>query len=285
MKNEAQGNMQNDEGKGMRWWKTRQARIAGWITGSLILIGIIIWWFAFRPYVSTDDARVDADIVRVSNQGASGQINKIFVNEGDRVSAGAVLVELDHRTAEAQLEKAKARSDFSSHELVRMKNLEASQGTSKQQLDRTRTETDISSAELTLAQIALERTYMKSPVNGIVIQKLAQEGNILETNQTAITIADLENAWITANIEETDIGLVRPGQHVSISIDEGGSIKGTVLEVRKATAATFALIPSDSAQGNFIKQVQRIPVKISIDPGQKRILRVGQSVEIDIRVR
>jgi len=78
---------------------------------------------------------------------------------------------------------------------------------------------------------------------------------------------------------------VKTGQKVTISVDEGGSLTGKVTEVRKASASTFSLIPSDNASGNFIKVVQRIPVKIELDPHQGKILRVGQSVEISIKVR
>jgi membrane fusion protein (multidrug efflux system) len=136
-----------------------------------------------------------------------------------------------------------------------------------------------------LAQIALDNTYLKSPTYGIVVQKIAKVGNISETNQTAVTVVDIANAWIAANIEETDVGLVKPGQRVKIAIDEGGTLSGKVIEVRKAAASQFALIPSDNAAGNFIKLVQRIPVRIALDPHPGRVLRVGQSVVIKIRVR
>jgi membrane fusion protein (multidrug efflux system) len=81
------------------------------------------------------------------------------------------------------------------------------------------------------------------------------------------------------------VGAVRRGQKVYISVDEGGSLTGTVIDVRNAAAAQFALIPPQNAQGNFIKLVQRIPIKVKLDPHPGRILRVGQSVEIRVRVR
>ncbi|HEY1405390.1 MAG TPA: HlyD family efflux transporter periplasmic adaptor subunit, partial [Spirochaetota bacterium] len=140
-------------------------------------------------------------------------------------------------------------------------------------------------AELQLAQIALEHTFLKSPTTGIVIKKYAEVGNILETNQTALTLVDIEQAWISANIEETSILNVKPGQSVIVHVDEGGTLTGKVAEVRKAAASTFSLIPSDNASGNFIKVVQRIPVKIVLDPHPGKILRVGESVEISIKVR
>jgi len=259
--------------------------MAGIIILVIAFISFLIWFLVFHPYVSTDDARVDADIIRVVNQGAAQRVEKISVEEGTRVRRDDLLVELDHKTAQAQFDKAKARAYLSSSDLKRAETLIAQNGMSRQQYDRVAADARTADADLRLAEIALDNTYIKSPVNGVVIQKVARQGNILETNQTAVTVVDIDKAWISANIEETKIARVYPGQPVKITVDEGGSLTGKVMETRRAAASQFALIPSDNASGNFIKLVQRIPVKISIDPHPGRDLRVGQSVEIKIRVR
>ena len=267
------------------WWQTRASKTAAYIVSGIVIFILLIWVIFFRPFIATDDARVSADIIRIANRGVNGQIIKVNVREGDIVSAGMDLAELDHRAAEATYKKAKARASFTSMDLQRMESLAAQNGASRQQLDKVRSEAMSAEGDLQLAELALEYTTLKSPVNGVVVQKNAQTGNILETNQTALTVVDIDNAWVSANIEETSVSLVRPGQKVTIAIDEGGKLTGKVAEVRKATAATFALIPSDSSAGNFIKLVQRIPVKIALDPHPKVNLRVGQSVEVKIRVR
>lgn len=267
------------------WWQSRASRLAAYAVGGITLAILMFWIIFMRPYVSTDDARVAADIVKIANRGVNGLIVKVNVSEGDNVSAGMELAELDHRSAEANYKKAKARASFTSMELQRMESLAAQNGASRQQLDKARSEALNAEGDLQLAELALEFTTLRSPVNGVVIQKLAQTGNILETNQTAVTVVDVDHAWITANIEETSVALVRAGQNVTVYIDEGGKLSGKVLEVRKATASTFALIPSDSSAGNFIKLVQRIPVKIALDPHPGINLRVGQSVEVKIKVR
>jgi multidrug resistance efflux pump len=267
------------------WWKARRAKITGIIVGVIAFLTIIIWAIAFRPYISTDDARVAATIVKAANRGATGLIQKVSVTEGGHVAQGDILAELDHRTAQAQFDRAKARAQFTAQERNRMDVLAAQHGTSQQQIDKARSEALIADAEFRLAELALEYTYLRSPVNGIVVQKNAEEGNILETNQTAITVADIDHAWVATNIEETEISRVKPGQTVTINIDEGGKLTGKVAEVRKAAASSFALIPSDNASGNFTKVVQRIPVKIILDPHPAFTLRVGQSVIISIRAR
>lgn len=267
------------------WWQTKASKRAAGIVSVIALVVLIFWVIFLRPYVSTDDARVTADIIRVANRGVNGQILKVNAREGDVVTYGMELVELDHRAAEAQYKKVKSRAVFASMELQRMESLASQNGASRQQLDKVRSEAMSAEGDLQLAELALEFTTLKSPVNGVVVQKLAQAGNILETNQTAVTVVDIDNAWVSANIEETSVASVRQGQPVTVYIDEGGEITGRVLEVRKATAATFALIPSDSSAGNFIKLVQRIPVKIALNPHPKVNLRVGQSVEVKIKVR
>lgn len=278
-------NGNGENGNGVAWWRTRRARTTFAALGILAFAGLIGWWFGIRPYVSTDDARIAAVIVRVANQGASARIEKMNVTEGSRVRKGTVVVELDHQVAAANLERAKARASLSAAELWRMQDLAAHQGASRQQLDKARADAQMSDADLQLAQLAYDRTFLKSDVDGIVVQKPTEVGNILETNQTAVTVADIEHAWVAANIEETEVARVKQGDRVRISVDEGGSLTGSVLEVRQAVASQFALIPPDNAQGNFIKLVQRVPVKIALDPHPGRVLRVGQSVEVRIRTR
>jgi multidrug resistance efflux pump len=271
--------------KVMPWWKTKTSIITWKIIFVITILTLVIWFFAIRPYVRTDDARVAADIIRIANRGVNGQIEKVNVAEGDNVNKGMIVVELDHRAAEAYYKKARARAIFASAEYRRMESLASQNGISKQQLDRAKSESLSAEGDLQLAELALEYTTLKSPVNGVVVQKVANEGNILETNQTAVTVVDMDNAWVSANIEETSVAEVKPGQKVTIFVDEGGKLTGKVTEVRRATASTFALIPSDNASGNFIKLVQRIPVKIAIAPHPGTPRRVGQSVEIRIHVK
>jgi RND family efflux transporter MFP subunit len=267
------------------WWQNKRAQTAGKILGGLFAAAFIVWLFAFMPFVSTDDARIDANVAKVANQGYSNVITKIYVKEGDVVAAGTLLAELDHSMAEAQLEKATAQANFTALDLKRTEALANQQGISRQQLDKTRQAAIMAQADLKISQLNLDRTYIKSPVSGVVVQKVAQEGNILETNQSAFTVADTEHAWISANIQEKSVGYVKNGQKVFIAIDEGGSLTGKVTDVRRASASVFALIPSDNASGNFTKVEQRIPVKIELDPHPEKSLRVGQSVEIKIKIR
>lgn len=266
------------------WFRHRRSKITGLISASVLVLLFLIWILEFHPYVRTDDARVAAVVVRVAPDSTTGRVIKLNVLEGYRVRAGDVLLELDHSYVDAALARVKARATLANQTLARVRQLSDKKGVPERDLDVAEEAAKSADAELALAQIAVDRTYLKSPVDGIVVQKVTEEGNILSPGQTALSVADIDNAWISANIEETDVGRLKIGQPVDVYIDEGGKIEGKVLEVRYAAAAEFALIPAENPSGNFIKLVQRIPIKVELDPHPDVSLRVGQSVELKIHV-
>jgi len=268
----------------MAWHRTRRTKITALIASVFALICIIAWWFLFRPYVSTDDARVAATLVRIAPEAVGGRLIKLNVKEGDRVKKGDILGELDHRIAEAQLKRAKAKAALSASDLKRINVMVAQHGLAQKELDLAKANADSAEADLQLAQVAFENTTIRSPADGVIVQKTTEIGNIVEPGQTLLTVVDSEHAWIAANIEETSVGDVKVGQLVHVSIDEGGELTGKISEVRASVASQFALIPSDNGAGNFTKVVQRVPIKVDLDPHPVRDLRVGQSVEIKIRV-
>jgi membrane fusion protein (multidrug efflux system) len=267
-----------------KWWQTVRARNIGLAMIALGLLGTVVWWFVFHPYIATEDARVAMTLVRVAPSSVSGRIEKVNVQEGSLVKAGEVLVEIDHRVPQANYDRAKTRSDLAARELGRVQKLMSGGSATAQSLDQARAAAAAAEVELKLAEVALENTYLKSPFDGVVIQKNAEVGNLLEQSQTAMVVADEAHAWIAANIEETAIGKVKIGQPVHIKIDEGGELEGQVSEIRASVASQFALIPSDSGAGNFTKVVQRVPVKIAIPEHPGHFLRAGQSVEIKIKI-
>lgn len=266
------------------WKKSELTRKVTQVTAVIAVAGALTWFFFFRPFVKTDDARVAMTIVRIAPSGVSARIDKVNIEEGTIIKKGDVLVELDHRITQAQVDRAQAKFDLAKKELTRVENLVRQNSAPVRDLDNARSNFTLAQSELTLAQVALENTYLRAPFDGIVVQKTAEVGNILEAGQVAAAVADQDHAWISANVEETEISDVRVGQPVTISLDTGGSLSGKVSEIRAATAGQFALIPSDNAAGNFVKVVQRIPLKIVLDAPSKD-LKVGQSVELKIKVK
>lgn len=267
------------------WWKHPRSLAVFKVTAVLALVALVVWFFYFHPYVSTDDARVAGTLVRLAPEGVSGRVVTVNVTEGSRVRQGDVLVELDHRVPQANLLRAQAKARLATLEQHRISQLVAQRAAPQKDLDKAQADLDASQAELSLAQVSLDNTYLKSPIDGIVVQKTVEVGNILEPGQSALGLLDIDHVWVSANLEETEVGNVKPGQKVTLKVDEGGRLTGKVAEVRQAAASTFALIPAENTSGNFTKLVQRIPIKIVLDPHPGRDLRVGQSVVIRIRVR
>lgn len=270
--------------KSTKWWKSRNSMVAFSVGGVLAITGLVVWAIFFYPYVTTQDARVAADVINITPMQQRGRIITIHAKEGERVKKGDLLIEMDHELAEAALLRAEAKLTYASKELYRYTKGVSMHWAVEHDLDLMKREDAVARAEFRIAKTNLEDTYLRSPADGVIIRNLAEVGNILEPGQTAMVVAGIDDAWISANIEETSIALIEPGQPVFIHVDEGYDLKGIVKEVIQSTAAQFALIPSDNASGNFTKVVQRIPIKVAIEEKGVNFLRVGQSVELKVKV-
>jgi membrane fusion protein (multidrug efflux system) len=389
-----------------------QARFRRVLAGvTVTLAGLVgLWWLRYRPFVSTDDARVAAPIIVIAPQGSGGRVDRVLVREGQTVRAGETLVELDAAAEHSQVDKAralvaladarvgeaeaqlrierrlsevserraratvssaqasetrttrgaraeeieKARADVAAakslvaqahRDLDRAETLardgaiaqvaletartadastraalesktaaldllehgsrpedisiaqsgvvaakagllDAGAGTDRVAFRSRQVEAAQARADLKLAEVALARMTLASSVDGVIVRLTVDPGDYLSPAQGAVTIVDLAHAWIAANVEETASGLLRLGQPVAVSIDEGGELTGRVDVITQSAASSFALIPADNAAGNYTKVVQRIPIRVAIDPSPRiRTLRAGQSVEVRIRVR
>jgi membrane fusion protein, multidrug efflux system len=151
-------------------------------------------------------------------------------------------------------------------------------------------ETERAAAALQQAQLNLQYTTVVAPVSGIVGQRSVQPGQNVVPGQQMMTIVPLnsQNIWVTANFKETQLKLMRPGQHVKISVDTyGRKYDGHVLNIAGASGTRYSLLPPENATGNYVKVVQRIPVKIVFEKGQdpEHLLRPGMSVEPNVNVQ
>jgi membrane fusion protein (multidrug efflux system) len=151
-------------------------------------------------------------------------------------------------------------------------------------------ETQRATAALQQAQLNLQYTTIVAPVSGIVGQRSVQPGQNVSPGQQLMTIVplDSQNIWVTANFKETQLTYMRPGQAVKISVDTyGREYDGHVLNIAGASGARYSLLPPENATGNYVKVVQRIPVKILFEKGQdeEHLLRPGMSVVPKVKVR
>lgn len=144
-------------------------------------------------------------------------------------------------------------------------------------------------ATLAQAQLNLEHTVVKAPARGVVSKKSVNPGQVIQPGQPLMAIVESENVWITANFKETQLESIRPGQRVTIDVDAFGGrlFTGHVDSIAAATGARFSLLPPENATGNFVKVVQRVPIKIVLEAGQdpEHLLRPGMSVTPTVYVR
>lgn len=137
-------------------------------------------------------------------------------------------------------------------------------------------------AKLDQAKLNLDYATVKAPVSGVVSKKTVEVGQIVQPGQPLLALVPLEDIWVTANFKETQLARMRPGQRAIISVDAygGRTYKGHVDSIAAATGERFSLLPPENATGNYVKVVQRVPVKIVFEKGQdpEHLLRPGMSV-------
>jgi membrane fusion protein (multidrug efflux system) len=211
--------------------------------------------------------------------------------------------------AEAQVEQAQANAQKARADLERLKPLADQDIVSKQQLDAAEASARAADAALAAAQAALvgadarvaaaraardqaalNLTYTRiiAPANGVVAKKSVEVGQLVQPGQPLMSLVPLEDVWVSANLKETEVENVKPGDPADFTVDAypGIRFRGHVQSLSPATGARFSLLPPDNATGNFTKVVQRIPVRVrpdKIDPVHP--LRPGMSVVVTIKTK
>ncbi|KRD80156.1 efflux RND transporter periplasmic adaptor subunit [Lysobacter sp. Root983] len=320
---------------------------------AVVVIAAIGWtaWYLLvaRWHQDTDDAYVQGNIVSITPQ-SIGTVVSIGADDGMKVTAGQVLVQLDPNDAQVAYEQAvanlantvrqvrglysavdagqadlsarevavqKARADVkrreglvasgavSAEELAHARDelaaAEASLSSSRGTLSRNRALVDATTlgkqpqvaaaaAQLRQAYLNLQRAAIVAPVSGYVAKRNVQLGQRVQPGATLMTIVPLEQVWVDANFKETQLNNMRIGQPVELHSDLYGSdvaFEGKVAAIGMGTGSAFALLPAQNASGNWIKIVQRVPVRIEVDRKQvlEHPLRLGLSMHVDVNIR
>lgn len=141
-------------------------------------------------------------------------------------------------------------------------------------------------ADLQAAELRLSYCTITAPMGGVVTRKSVEPGQIIQPGQQLFILVPLDRVWVTANFKETQLADVHPGQPSEIDVDMyGKTFTGHVDSIAGATGARSSLLPPENATGNFVKVVQRIPVKIRVDQNKGFVLRPGMNVDATIITR
>ncbi len=245
--------------------------------GAVALL-IAIFWLIGHGRESTDDATMEAHATPISSK-VPGYISALNVRDNQVVKKGDVLVEIDPRDYQLKLDAAKAlyasaeasaknaeinarRQLAIGHAAGTQKDIDnatTAQGTAKAVMDNAR-------AQLALAEKDLADTKIVAPEDGVITMRTAELGAYASTGQTLFTLVGNER-WVVANFKEVQITDMLAGQPVDITVDAYPSLKlkGHVDSIQRGTGARFSAFPAENATGNFVKIVQRVPVKIILD--------------------
>ena len=157
-------------------------------------------------------------------------------------------------------------------------------------MPRTTPEVLLAMAKRDQAQVDLDRTTVRAPVDGVIAKRSVQIGQRVAAGAPLMSVVPVQQIYVDANFKEGQLGKVRVGQQVELKSDLYGSdviYKGTVAGFSGGSGSAFAAIPAQNATGNWIKVVQRLPVRIQLDPAEleKHPLRVGLSMDVSVDTR
>ncbi|MGE0741282.1 MAG: efflux RND transporter periplasmic adaptor subunit [Hyphomonadaceae bacterium] len=274
------------------------------------------WLVDGRFRVSTDNAYVRADISLMSAK-IEGYVRAVPAAENQSVSTGDVLVEIDPtdyqaRVAAARAALAQAEGARSSEQAgralasadvaryrplaeagllspARMQQLEIQARQAGGGLAAADAGVEAARAQLAQAELDLERTLVRAPIDGVVGDRQVQVGQLVRSGTPLMSVVPLQSVYVVANFKETQIERFHPGQAVIVRPDiaHGLRLRGVVESIAPASGSEFSIIPTDTATGNFTKIVQRVPVRIRLEPGQEGLdlLRPGLSASVTVDTR
>jgi membrane fusion protein (multidrug efflux system) len=241
-------------------------------------------------------AKSDADLQRATQLIAKEDISRLQYDQAVATATanGAAVV-----SAQAGVHAAEQAVQQAQGKLLQARNDLQTAETAPQQISLTRANAQAADAqvwqrEAQLAQAEMNLSYavILSPVTGIVGKRSVEVGQNVSIGQELVDVVPLDDVWVTANFKETQLAHMRPGQLVEVRVDAyGQKWKGRVTNLGGGTGSVFSLLPPENATGNYVKVVQRVPVRIDFDrlPGRQfnaeALLKPGLSVEPEVRVR
>ena len=223
-------------------------------------------------------AKAQADYQRRDALAGSGAVSAEELTSAREALASA---QASTRAARAGLASARANADSARQQE------EAARAMTRGTNAETAPEVLLAKAQLQTARLNLERTVIRAPIDGIIARRTIQVGQKVETGQVAMIVVPVSRLYVDANFKEDQLGKVRSGQAATLTSDFYGDdvvYHGKVVGFAGGTGAAFSLIPAQNATGNWIKVVQRLPLRIELDPKELAAhpLRVGLSMEVEI---
>jgi membrane fusion protein (multidrug efflux system) len=187
-------------------------------------------------------------------------------------------------------EQARQRVAEARGTLARAESQQGQVSVKTAELARAEAELRAAQADLAVAELNLEHCTVRAPIDGVVSKRSVEVGQVVQPGQPLLALVPLNDVWVVANFKETQLTRIRPGQLAEVRIDTfpGVVFTGTVNSISAGTGSRFSLLPPENATGNWVKVVQRVPVKILLDQkgvGNPQPLRAGMSAVVTVRLK
>ena len=259
--------------------KSRSPALAAILVIALCIVGAVVWGLAQSGVRATDDAFVDANVIAVAAE-VPGRVASLRARDNQRVERGDELLDIDPQDLKLKVDEAtaaKAAADA---------DQDSASGAPEARKRGAKAGVDLAQARLAQARLMLDKARLTAPASGYVTRRAVSEGSYVRPGEPLFAIVE-PGAWITANLKETQLQGVEPGAAADIRIDAypGLRLKGHVESVQHGAGQAFSLIPADNASGNFVKVVQRVPVKVVLDSDPGRPLGPGLSAHVRIHAK
>jgi membrane fusion protein (multidrug efflux system) len=250
-----------------------ERKVKGYAANDTALTGLVAARQADLARAQSDLTRARTDLDRRQNLATSGAVS------------GEELTTAKNQFATAQAAVAQAQANLRAAQGQREANLVLIAGAPLDQ----NPEVAAARARLDAAKLALQRTVIRAPMDGVVSRKQVQVGQEVQAGTPLMAVVPVNAVYVDANFKEVQLKKVRIGQPVTLTSDlYGGGVKfhGRVVGLSGGTGSAFSLIPAQNASGNWIKVVQRLPVRIALDPRElaQHPLRIGLSMKADIDI-
>jgi membrane fusion protein (multidrug efflux system) len=237
----------------------------------------------FVEYAETDSRTAAAALNGAEERVAQARRDLESAQADARMrEAGFEPQQIGLRTAEARVEQARSQAIHAEALTQEVRVREAERDLAQAQLKE-------AEVALGLAQLNLDDTAIRAPVAGLVSKKSVEVGQVVQPGQPLLAIVPLHDVWVLANFKETQLKRVRSGMRAEVVVEgEDQPYVGKVDSISAGTGARFSLLPPENATGNWVKVVQRVPVKIVLDPrpsADGHALRAGMSAYVTIRLR
>ena len=246
------------------------------------LFAVVTIYFLLPNTISTDNAYVKSTKVQIVSE-VSGFINEIFVPDNSRVSKNDKLLKIDDTNLIFEYKKVLEELALTEKKLIRHKKLNDGKFVPTREFEDSQTAYKLNLIKKAELEYKISNTLITSPIDGIVTQQVLEPGQYIVAHKPLFFVVNADSVWIKANFKETQIEKIKPGQKANVKVDSYPNLvfKGEVDTISPAAGSEFSALPIDMSYGNFVKIVQRIPVKIRVQ-NTDNLLKPGMSATVNI---